>query len=103
MNEGGPRNMRLQRRLAMQKTEISCRPGRLSGNLYSCWCRMADGRHHLAFPQFFLTAIAAGIGSDGIGSTQSQGKNKCCNLFHLLLSMLAIIRGNRVRPVVKNS
>jgi hypothetical protein len=43
--------------------------------------------HHRAFPQFLLAARAADIRSDGIGSTQTQGKNKCCNLFHLLLSM----------------
>ena len=58
--------------------------------------------HHLAFPQFLLAAIAVDIGSDGIGSAQTQGKNKCGNLFHLILSMLAIASGNRVRPVVKN-
>ncbi|MDN2699504.1 hypothetical protein O0882_24625 [Janthinobacterium sp. SUN073] len=60
--------------------------------------------HHRAFPQFLLAARAVDIGSDGIGSAQTQGKNKRGNLFHLLLSMLAIASGkagNRVRSVVK--
>jgi hypothetical protein len=60
--------------------------------------------HHLAFPQFLLAAVTAVIRSDGIGSAQTQGKNKRGNLFHLLLSMLAIAPGkpgNRIRPVVK--
>ena len=57
---------------------------------------------HRAFTPFFLADRAADIRSEGIGSTQSQGKNKSCNLLHLLLSMLAIAPGNRVRPVVRN-
>jgi hypothetical protein len=42
---------------------------------------------HRAFQHFLLAVGAADIRSGGIGNTQTQGKNKCSNLFHLLLSM----------------
>ncbi|WP_156894958.1 hypothetical protein [Janthinobacterium sp. 1_2014MBL_MicDiv] len=57
--------------------------------------------HHRALAQFLLAAGAADLRSESIRSTQTQGKNKCRNLFHLLLSMSAIAAGNGTTPVVK--